>query len=1077
MGDAGGDTKASDLFVRALENEGVKFVFGLPGEENLDVLESLRKSKTIKLVVCRHEQAAGFMAATVGRITGEAGVCLSTLGPGATNFTTSAAYAQLGGYPMLMITGQKPIRMSKQGSFQIVDIVRMMSPLTKYTKQVPEGALLPSLVRKAVKMAVEEKPGPVHLEIPEDIAGEMIAGATFEVHQVRRPVAEVKAIRKAVNMIMEAKHPLLCIAAAANRKRTANMLRQFVDQIRIPFITTQQGKGVIDERHPLYLGCAALSANDYVHCASESADLIINVGHDNVEKPPFFMQKNLHTKVIHVNFYSSEVDEVYFPHCDVVGDIANAIWQIKEAIQQPNPNWDFTYFMKVKKFTEEHVDDHFNDTSFPVVPQRVVAAVREVVPEDGIVCLDNGMYKVWFARAYRTYAQNTLLLDNALATMGAGLPSAIAVKLQCPDKKVVAICGDGGFVMNMQEVATAVEHGLDMTCIVLNDNAYGMIEWKQHTSDFPKWGLGIMNPKFEDLATSFGAIGHRVNSVDELEPTLRTCVNKKGVHIVEVPVDYSLSTEILGPVRKERVEVLCKMRNEPNNVEQPAPVPTRPSSDEYTRQMGNGPPKPERKKEDIRKYPFYLANEAVYENEDLKVIDKATGEVHAVCAQADQKTVDKAIDAAEKAAKELALLPSYKRKAVLERAVTEMKERREELALALCAEAGKPIKDSRGEVTRLIDTFTIAAEESVRMYGEYAPLDISARVEGFSSIVRRFPVGPISMVSPFNFPLNLAAHKIAPAIAAGCPFVMKPASRTPIGALIIGEILSKAPELPKGAFSILPCTRSSADLFTVDPRFKLLSFTGSPDVGWKMKERAGKKKVTLELGGNAACIVDDTVPDVREVVAAILHGAFYQSGQSCISVQRVFIRHELYGQVKHCLVKEAAELKMGDPRDEKTFIGPMIDVKEAERVESWVNAAKEKGATVLCGGARNGQYYPATILENVPHTCDVYCSEVFGPVMCVEPFSDFEEVVMRVNDSRFGLQAGLFTRDLSRAFYAFENIEAGGVVINTVPSIRVDSQPYGGVKDSGLGREGIRYAMEDMTEPRVMVMKNASRLL
>uniref|UniRef100_A0A7S3EKF2 Aldehyde dehydrogenase domain-containing protein n=1 Tax=Rhodosorus marinus TaxID=101924 RepID=A0A7S3EKF2_9RHOD len=953
------NVRASDSFVESLENEGVEFVFGLPGEENLDVLDSLRKSKKIKLVVCKHEQAAGFMAATIGRITGKIGVCLSTLGPGATNFTTCAAYSQLGGYPMMMITGQKPIRASKQGSFQIVDVVQMMTPLCKFTKQVSEGELLLSLVRRSTKIAESEKPGPVHLEIPEDIAGESVPyHPPFPVFPVRRAIAEMKAIDAAVKMIVEARSPLLCIAAGANRARTARALRQFVDALEIPFITTQQGKGVIDERHPLFIGTAAISANDYVHCASDEADLIINCGHDTVEKPPFFMHRSGKTKVLHINFYPSEVDEVYFPHGDVVGDIANAIWQIKETIKERQPHWDFRWFMTVKEFADKHVADHWEDTRYPFTPQRVIAAIRQAMPEDGVVCLDNGMYKVWFARMYKTYGQNTLLLDNALATMGAGLPSAMAVKLKYPDRKVFGVCGDGGFAMNSQEIATAVEHGIDLTCIVLNDNAYGMIEWKQHTGGFQKWGLGIVNPDFVALAESFGAHGHRVNSSEELEPTLEKVVNLKGVHIVEIPVDYTLSTEILGPVLAERVKELLSLKPQIPVAREPVPVPTPMDKEPEPKPAEPAPgvvPAPVPVKVEAApkgstgplKYPYYIANVPVFANEDLQVIDKATGEVHAVCAQADEAVVDKAIAAADAASKQMAAMPSYKRKAVLERAVVEMKERFEELALALCAEAGKPIKDARGEVGRLIDTFTIAAEESVRIYGEYAPLDISARVEGFSSIVRRFPIGAVSMVSPFNFPLNLAAHKIAPALAVGCPFVMKPASRTPIGALIIGDILSKAPELPAGAFSILPCTRASADLFTVDPRFKMLSFTGSPDVGWKMKERAGKKKVTLELGGNAACVIDEVVPDIDAVVKSVIHGAFYQSGQSCISVQRIFVNASIYGQVRDAIVAAADKLRMGDPRDEATFIGPMIDVKEADRVERWVEEAKAAGGKVF----------------------------------------------------------------------------------------------------------------------------------
>ncbi|MCB0338275.1 MAG: acetolactate synthase large subunit, partial [Bdellovibrionales bacterium] len=369
--------KASDLFVRALENEGIEYIFGIPGEENLDFLESLRTSK-IKLVLTRHEQGAGFMAATCGRLTGKAGVCLSTLGPGATNFVTAAAYAQLGGMPMMMITGQKPVKKSKQGRFQIVDIVEMMRPLTKFTKQIVNGNNIPSLVREAFRLAEEERPGAVHLELPEDVADEEIDGELFKPSFVRRPIAEEKAINQAAELIVKAKHPLLLIGAGGNRKLTSKSLLDFVDRTSIPFCTTQMGKGVIDERHPLYLGCAALDDNDYLHCAIERSDLIINVGHDVIEKPPFFMTSGGRT-VVHVNFSSAEVDQVYFPQVEVVGDIANAVWQLAERVGNQK-SWDFSYFMRVKKEVDLHLEEGSQDSRFPVIPQRLVRAVRDAMP-------------------------------------------------------------------------------------------------------------------------------------------------------------------------------------------------------------------------------------------------------------------------------------------------------------------------------------------------------------------------------------------------------------------------------------------------------------------------------------------------------------------------------------------------------------------------------------------------------------------------------------------------------------------------------------------------------------------------
>ncbi len=468
-------------------------------------------------------------------------------------------------------------------------------------------------------------------------------------------------------------------------------------------------------------------------------------------------------------------------------------------------------------------------------------------------------------------------------------------------------------------------------------------------------------------------------------------------------------------------------------------------------------------------YPYYLANEAVFANQDLDVTDKYSGEVATRVAMADAATIDKAIDAADKAAGAMAKLAPYERQAILYHCVKRFEERYEELALALCIEAGKPIKDARGEVGRLIDTFRVAAEEAVRIDGEMPNLEISARAKGYRGMVKRVPIGPCSFISPFNFPLNLAAHKVAPAIAAGCPFVLKPASRTPIGAIIIGEVLAET-DLPKGAFSILPCHREGADLFTTDERFKLLSFTGSPDVGWDLKARAGKKPVILELGGNAAVIVDEDA-DLNDAVERIVFGAFYQSGQSCIGVQRILIHDAIYDELKTRLVEKTASLKMGDPKDEDTFIGPVISEGEATRLENWINEAVDAGATLLVGGKRDGAMLEATLLEDAPKGTNIVEEEAFGPVAVISRFSDFDDALNTVNESKFGLQAGIFTRDLYKAQKAWDELEVGGVVIGDVPSWRVDNMPYGGVKDSGLGREGIRWAINDMTEERLLVIR------
>jgi len=467
--------------------------------------------------------------------------------------------------------------------------------------------------------------------------------------------------------------------------------------------------------------------------------------------------------------------------------------------------------------------------------------------------------------------------------------------------------------------------------------------------------------------------------------------------------------------------------------------------------------------------PFYLANRPEAPNRDLEVLDKYTGERATRVAMADSAAIDRAIAAATTAAPAMAELRAYERQAVLDHCVARFRERFDELAQALCIEAGKPIRDSRGEVTRLIDTFRIAAEEATRITGEVMPLDISARARDYRGQWRRVPIGPCSFISPFNFPLNLAAHKIAPAVAAGCPFVLKPASLTPVGALIIAEILAET-DLPPGAFSVLPCRRDGADLFTTDERLKLLSFTGSPEVGWNLKARAGRKKVVLELGGNAAVIVDEDA-DLADAVGRIVFGAFYQSGQSCIGVQRILVHEGVYDELRERLVQATRALRMGDPRDEDTFIGPMISESEAARLEGWITTALGRGARLLCGGGRKGAMLEATLLEDVPEDADVVCREAFGPVAVLSRFTDFDAALAQVNASSFGLQAGVFTRDLYRALRAWDVLDVGGVVVGDVPSWRVDHMPYGGVKDSGLGREGIRFAIEDMTEIRMLVIR------
>lgn len=468
-------------------------------------------------------------------------------------------------------------------------------------------------------------------------------------------------------------------------------------------------------------------------------------------------------------------------------------------------------------------------------------------------------------------------------------------------------------------------------------------------------------------------------------------------------------------------------------------------------------------------YPLYLNGRAVQPNTDLVVTDKYTGEAAFRTAMATPEVIDAAIAGAVRAAPAMAEMASFERQAVLDHCVRRFRERFDELALALCIEAGKPIADAEGEVTRLIDTFRIAAEESTRCYGEIQPLDISPRAKGYLGMWKRVPIGPCSFISPFNFPLNLAAHKIAPAIAVGCPFVMKPASLTPLGAIIIGEVLAET-GLPEGAFSILPASRDGADLFTTDDRLKLLSFTGSPAVGWDLKARAGKKKVVLELGGNAAVVIDADA-DLDHALARVVFGGYYQSGQSCIHVQRVIVHEAVYDRFRAMLTDKVRTLVCGDPRDRATFIGPMISVREAARLKGWIDAAVAGGATLLAGGGCEGAMLEPALLENVARSAELYCEEAFGPAVILSKFSDWDAALDEVNDSKFGLQAGLFTRDLHKVLGAWDKLEVGGVLVNDVSSFRVDNMPYGGVKDSGLGREGVRFAMEDMTEIRNLVIR------
>ena len=533
--------KGSDLLVAALENEGVEHVFGIPGEENLDVVESLRQS-SIKLVLTRHEQAAAFMAATHGRLTGRAGVCLTTLGPGALNLTTGAAFAQLGAMPMIMITGQKPILTARQARFQVVDVVAAMRPLTKMARQIVSAASIPTLVREAFRIAQEERRGPVHLELPEDIAAEEADAPLIPPHPIDWPVAPPGALDRAAAMLIGAERPLIMLGAAASRPHLADHLSSFVRRLGIPFFNTQMGKGAVHGGSDLYLGTAALSERDYVHQAIDRADLILAIGHDTVEKPPFIMGPE-GPQVIHVGQVSASVEQVFFPHAELVGDVGASLSLLAERVEGRIPN--AAVLLGLRRGILERLADRATEDRYPLTPQRIVHDVRAVMPEDGIVALDNGMYKIWFARNYRTRVANTLLLDNALATMGAGLPSAIVAALLYPQRRILAVCGDGGFMMNSQELETAVRLRLNLVVIILEDRAYGMIRWKQAAEGFADWGMTFDNPDFVHYAEAYGAKGRRINAADELAPTLRSAFESGGIHVVTTPIDYSENTRVL----------------------------------------------------------------------------------------------------------------------------------------------------------------------------------------------------------------------------------------------------------------------------------------------------------------------------------------------------------------------------------------------------------------------------------------------------------------------------------------------------------------------------------------------------
>jgi len=471
-----------------------------------------------------------------------------------------------------------------------------------------------------------------------------------------------------------------------------------------------------------------------------------------------------------------------------------------------------------------------------------------------------------------------------------------------------------------------------------------------------------------------------------------------------------------------------------------------------------------------KEYGYLINGEWLKSENKREILNPYNGEVAGVINVPDLGKAKQSVDFAQSAAEKFKDMPSYERSAILKRIVKGIDDRKEEFAKTLVKEGGKPLKTARLEVERAKTSFSVAAEEANRFSGgELLPLDVIPGSEKRFGISRRFPLGVVMGISPFNFPLNLVAHKVAPAIASLNALILKPASQTPISALMLGEVALEA-GLPEGALNILPMPGGAIEPVAEDPRIKKISFTGSDVVGWELMSKHPKKKVTLELGGNAAVIIDEDPPDFDFAASRNAWGAFYQAGQSCISVQRMYVHKKIFDKFLEKFLEETAKLKLGDPMLEDTDLGPVIDNHSAERIMSWIEEAVDNGATLLTGGHREGKLIEPTVLTNVTHESNVSCSEVFGPVVHIEPFSDFDEALKEVNHSRYGLQAGVFTKDMKKAFKSYNAIETGGVVINDCPSFRVENMPYGGIKDSGVGREGIKYAIEDMTELKLMVV-------
>jgi acetolactate synthase-1/2/3 large subunit len=543
--------KASDLFVRQLEEEGVEYIFGLPGEENLDFLESLRTSK-IKLIVTRHEQSAAFMAATYGRLTGRAGVCFSTLGPGATNLMTGVAHAQLIGAPLISISGQKAVRGNRQARFQLIDIVSMMRPITKDAVSIADPGAIPTVLRNAFKLAQTERPGAVHVELPEDVAESKTEARVQKRGLERRPAPDPKALLRAAELINKSKNPLIILSSGANRNLITRQLMQFIEKTGIYAVHTQMGKGVVSDASKYSLFATGIHRRDYVNCGIDLADLIITIGYNIVEYPPYVWNRDLDKKIINIDFAAADIDTFYNPDIEVIGDISCSLRQLGELIAGRKSGETFS---AVREFLDDKLSPDFKK-QYPLTPQDVVRHVREVLSHEDIVTLDNGIYKLWFSRLYRTYKPNTFLLDNALATMGAGLSTGIAAKIVKPDRNVLAVVGDGGFMMNSRELELALRYSVPIVVLILNDNAFGFIKWEQQAKGFENFGLDYRNPDFVKYAESYGAVGMKVNEGDDLSELLRKAFSLKTVVLIECPIDYSVNYEMFS---KELANIVCKM--------------------------------------------------------------------------------------------------------------------------------------------------------------------------------------------------------------------------------------------------------------------------------------------------------------------------------------------------------------------------------------------------------------------------------------------------------------------------------------------------------------------------------------